>query len=422
MSRVRALVVAASLTVLGLAIAAPGSSAAGSVASELAAASIRTVVAGTDGADTIRIAQMGDGSLSVLVNGLETIVPPASAVGAVVNARAGDDVVDCDVSVTTAIAVLGGAGNDRIVTGAGDDYVDAGAGRDVVGGAGGEDVLYGGPGVDLVDGGDGADYLDGGLGNDRVSGGGANDLLIGGRGADLLDGGDGDDLMAGGPGSDRYAGGAGLQRTFAQRDDLRPFLQAGSVTWVSLGGLNAAGAAIGSDLVHAGSGAFSQRFASDVEALLSLPMGRRLLLALDAGRGQVRVVSSDSGNRTTILDAAAAFLRTTGKRGPGSASRVAYDPMGTIIGDASESWMHRPPAVGLYHELVHALGAGTGSLQPGKSGGVRKLELQAIGIPFDGILWDHDRKASTRRQSGNQRAFTENGFRALLRLEARTRY
>ncbi len=148
-----------------------------------------------------------------------------------------------------------------------------------------------------------------------------------------------------------------------------------------------------------------------------------MLLSLDAAGKRIGVVRSGTGNRTTIRDSAAAFLRSTGKRGPGSAVSVAYDPVGIVTGDGSEAWMHRPPVVGLYHELVHALNAATGSLQPHTTGaGVPKLELQAIGLPFAGIRWDHDGKASTPRQSGNQRVFTENGLRAFLSLQPRTRY
>ena len=421
-SRVIALVLAVGLTVVGSAIAAPGSSAAASVASERAAAPARVVVPGTGAADVIRIAQSPDGSLSVVVNGSVTMVPPASATSMVIDAREGDDVVSADASLTNGIAVLAGGGADRVIGGAGADYIDGGAGADVLDGGAGDDVIYGGPGADQVSGGDGADYLDGGAGRDGVSGGPGDDMLMGGQDGDTLAGEDGDDLMAGGAGADGYDGGAGRQRTYAQRSDLRPFIAAGSVTWVPLG-TNAAGGAPGSSLSLPRTGAFSQRVTSDVQALLSLPIGRRLVLALDAAGKRVGVVRSASGNRTTIRDSAAAFLRAGGKRGPGSASSLAYDDVATVVGDSSKAWMHRPPVVGLYHELVHALNAATGSIQPGKTGaGVPKLELQAIGLPFSGIPWDHDGKAATPRQSGNLRAFTENGMREFLGLQQRTRY
>jgi Ca2+-binding RTX toxin-like protein len=418
-----ATVVAATLVVVCLSAAPAPASASGAVAAESAAATARVVVAGTDAADIIQVAQLGDGSLSVRVNGAETVVPQASAASLVIDARAGDDVVSADASLAQGIVVLAGSGADTVSCGPGADSIDGGPGRDALDGGAGADVIYGGPGADQILGGEGADYLDGGDGDDIVSGGPGDDILIGGRGDDSLAGDDGDDVLAGGPGTDAYDGGAGAQRTFAQRSDRRPLVAAGGVTWVALGGVNAAGEAVGSSLSFARTGAFSQRLRSDVQALLSLPIGRRLLLALDAAGRRVGVVRSTSGNRTTIRDSAAAFLRLTGRRGPGSASTVAYDPLGSITGDGTEAWMHRPPVIGLYHELVHSLNAATGSLQPRRTAaGVPKLELQAIGLPFAGIPWDHDGKASTPRRPGNLRAFTENGFRSFLGLAERTRY
>ena len=144
-----------------------------------------------------------------------------------------------------------------------------------------------------------------------------------------LAGDDGDDLMAGGVGIDQYAGGAGTQRTFAQRSDVRPFGDAGSVVWARWGTVNAAGEPPGSGLAFARSGSFSERLSSDVQALLSLPNGRRLLLALDAAGPRIAVNRGSSGNWTTVRDSAAAVLRRSGMRGPGSACDLVYDPVGT---------------------------------------------------------------------------------------------
>lgn len=421
--RVASLAAVAGLGLLGMLTAAPCARASSEIAVEHVTAAARITVAGTAGADVILVAQLVDGSISVTVNGTVTTVPAGSAAGVVVTALAGDDEIYADASLVRGVAILAGAGADRVVAGAGPDYVDGGAGPDVLDGGAGDDVLYGGPDADQVTGADGADYLDGGLGDDTLSGGAGDDLLMGGRGDDELAGDDGDDLMAGGAGVDQYAGGAGVQRTFAQRGDIRPLRAAGTVVWVSLETVNAAGLPPGSSLAFARSGAFSQRLSSDVQALLSLPIGRRMLLALDAAGKRIAVSRGGSGNWTTVRDSAAARLRWSGRRGPGSACDVVYDPIGTAVADGSELWMRRPPIVGLYHELVHCLNAATGSLQPGTTAaGVPKLELQAIGLPFEGISWDHDGRSSTSRQPGNVRAFTENGLRSFLRLKLRSRY
>jgi hypothetical protein len=419
---VRAALAAVGFGVLMLLVATPVAGASRVIAAEVVTAAVRTTVPGTAGDDFILVAQLVDGSISVSVNGSVTVVPAASAGGLVVSALGGDDEVVADPSLTQGVAVLAGAGADRVVGGAGRDYVDGGAGPDVVDGGAGDDVLYGGSGADGLLGADDADYVDGGPGADVLSGGAGDDLLMGGRDDDELAGDDGDDLMAGGAGTDRYSGGAGVQRTFAQRSDVRPFHDGGTVVWVPQT-VNVDGEAPGTSLAYARSSGFGQRLASDVQALLSLPIGRRMLSAIDAAGRRIGVTRGSTGNWTTVRDSAAAFLRRSGRRGPGSACDLVYDPVGRVIGDGAEAWMQRPPIVGLYHELVHCLNATTGSLQPGKTDeGVLKLELQAIGLTFDGIAWDHDGRPSTPRQSGNVRAFTENGLRSFFRFEARPRY
>jgi Ca2+-binding RTX toxin-like protein len=409
------------------AFAAGGSALAGSlIAAESPATAAPVVVRGTPDADTIAIAQLPDGSLSVLVTdtrtgtSVRTDVPVADAGHLIVDAGAGADVIEADASVTQPLTVLAGAGDDHVVTGAGADYVDAGTGNDVVDAGAGNDVVYGGPGADQLIGGDGLDYLDGGPGADTISGGAGDDILMGGKDGDALSGGDGADVMAGGAGADTYSGGAGVQRFFAQPGTDRILDGAGAVTRVPIGGTNAAGGPIGSSLALPKAAAMRLRCESDVQALLSLPYGRRLLLALDAAGKHVSIVHSGTGNKTTFLDAAAAVLRASGRRGPGSASVIGYNQTTLVVSTGSANWMHRPPLVGLYHELIHALNAATGSVQPPVTG--KRLELQAIGLPFAGIAWDNDGDPSTPRKAGNVTAFTENGLRALLGLDTRTSY
>ena len=148
--------------------------------------------------------------------------------------------------------MIGGAGNDTILTGddadtidgsIGDDVIDAGFDADLVSGGAGADSIQGGEGADTVDGGDdddiiygglspldpnyaasnvydltddidpsttnNADYLIGGAGNDRIYGQDDSDTLEGGTGNDTLDGGIDDDVLTGGVGDDVLTGGQG---------------------------------------------------------------------------------------------------------------------------------------------------------------------------------------------------------------------
>src|SRR5215208_6591469 len=96
----------------------------------------------------------------------------------VLNGNGGDDRMDSDPAVTTAMLLNGGTGAD---------------------------TLQGGGGADLIQGGEDADTLTGGPGGDR---------LVGDRGADTMNGGDGEDTTVwnNGDGSDVMNGDAGVDR------------------------------------------------------------------------------------------------------------------------------------------------------------------------------------------------------------------
>ncbi len=140
-------------------------------------------------------------------------------------------------------SVLGGAGNDTILTGDDDDTIDGGLGNDVIDAGFDADLVYGGAGNDSIQGGEGADTVDGGSGNDVIYGGispldpnyaaslgyeltddvdpdplNNTDSLVGGEGddrlygqddADTLEGGSGNDTLDGGIDDDSLDGGAG---------------------------------------------------------------------------------------------------------------------------------------------------------------------------------------------------------------------
>ncbi len=148
--------------------------------------------------------------------------------------------------------IFGGAGNDLIDAGFDDDLVYGGADNDTIEGNEGSDTIYGDDGDDLIYGGlnptnpdyalasqydltddidpqpfnnadslvggagndtiyglDDADTLDGGDGNDLLDGGIDNDLILGGSGDDSIIGGHGDDMLFGETGNDTIDGGTG---------------------------------------------------------------------------------------------------------------------------------------------------------------------------------------------------------------------
>ena len=154
-----------------------------------------SLIAGSEGADTISAASLGVGS--------------------------------------SKFWITGGAGDDVIAGGAGDDILHGNSGFDELRGGAGKDVLYGGAGNNVLIGGSGADMLVGGGGLDTASyagsagltaslddsslntGDAAGDLywsidnLTGGDGADKLSGDFDDNIIEGGKGVDRLRAAGG---------------------------------------------------------------------------------------------------------------------------------------------------------------------------------------------------------------------
>jgi Ca2+-binding RTX toxin-like protein len=139
-----------------------------------------------------------------LVNRVETITGVTGRV--IANGSAGDDELDAAALTSTAVRLVGDAGDDTLRGGTFDD--------EILGG-GDDDSLTGGAGGDLIDGGDGNDIIFGEhpvssgfvlnrlvLGSDTITGGDGNDTIFGdgdgGEGApDSIDGGTGDDTIVG---------------------------------------------------------------------------------------------------------------------------------------------------------------------------------------------------------------------------------
>lgn len=115
-------------------------------------------IAGTNGADDIRIFQSDQYALSVDVNG-RTYGPFSTFDFREFVARgfAGDDRIEVGESLNFNGRQFGGAGDDTLLGGAGGDYLDGEAGEDQLSGRDSYDVLIGGAGNDALAGGAGFD-------------------------------------------------------------------------------------------------------------------------------------------------------------------------------------------------------------------------------------------------------------------------
>lgn len=164
-------------------------------------------VRGTASADLIEIAADSE-SVTVRINGTESLFSASQVASILVESAAGDDTVRVD-ALELPSTILGGSGNDRLTGGWGVDCIDGGDGSDRINGRGGSDRLYGGLGSDRLLGGGGHDRLLGGSESDSLTGNAGNDLLEGEGGHDRLNGQSGHDRLIGGPGDDRLLGGGG---------------------------------------------------------------------------------------------------------------------------------------------------------------------------------------------------------------------
>ena len=167
-------------------------------------------------------------------------------------------------------SVIGGAGNDTILTGddrdtidggTGADVIDAGFDADTVSGGTGNDSIQGGEGADTIDGGDDDDVIYGGLSPldpnyaistdydltddidpnttnnaDSLVGGAGNDLIYGQDDADTLEGGTGNDTLDCGIDDDRIIRGSGDDvLTGGEGDDVFDLDLAGNDTITDFG-------------------------------------------------------------------------------------------------------------------------------------------------------------------------------------------
>lgn len=138
---------------------------------------------------------------------------------------------------------------------------------------------------------------------------------------------------------------------------------------------------VGDQITIQGDAAFREGVVNDLGTLYNTPSGRELIDGINKGPHGMSIVKTDDGNECGYDNPDGRFVRPDGTPGPGSSSTVFYNPNRTQIGDGSEPWMTRPPAVGLGHEMVHASDASKGTQVNGETGGTRNRELQAVGLP-----------------------------------------
>lgn len=160
-----------------------------------------------------------------------------------------------------------------------------------------------------------------------------------------------------------------------------------------------------------GTPAYKSAVVMDLAWLMTQSVGRELVQSL-VGTGKSLTIQETTGGNVTSYtpDTDSWEVPAPGGIGPpspgiGSNVTIGYNngewnPYGGV-----ETWMRRPPAIGLAHEMVHAWTGMSGIRAKGDTAGVRRRELQATGLG-----------------EFAQVHLTENRFRAAFALPERPRY
>lgn len=140
---------------------------------------------------------------------------------------------------------------------------------------------------------------------------------------------------------------------------------------------------VGNNIVIKGSPEFQAAVVTDLSKLAATPTGAGLLNSLDSGSHKVTIVETSNGNECGgYTNPGGRFKNADGTNGAGTDSTVSYNPHRSEIGDGTEAWTNRPPAIGLGHELIHADDASKGQMDTGDDdSGTRNREKQAVGLP-----------------------------------------
>lgn len=439
-----------------------------------------TVLKASNADNQINISQRSDGGIIVNVDGQEQEFTAEEARRLIIDGGDGNDKIVAGEDVKTALHIVGGRGDDTIITGRGNDIVydnygsnyistkdgndvvianqldykngkpvgedkrnafqklwdkitgnderahavkgnviDGGAGDDYLEGGLGQDAIYGGDGNDVIYGLDGDDTIYGGAGDDYIDGGRGNDTLYGGAGNDKVFGGLGKDTIYGGIGDDVIAGGGG-------KDTIYAGVGANKVTADKQDTVNASedskvsyleSVRVPREIKIEGNAGFRSRVQSDLDTLASIEPGKAMYSGLDENGRKVTIKSTDGGN-VCGYNGNTAVLKDDGSANRGSDSTIAYNRSRIRIGGGD--WGRRPPVVGMFHEMAHSYDAGAGILDDRlfNYDGTRaeKGGVKAAELQAVGL------GEVTDQVQMNPEGISENDLRAALDLARRTRY
>ncbi|MGB0099438.1 MAG: M91 family zinc metallopeptidase [Nocardioides sp.] len=393
----------------------------------------RTIFGTGDGDDEIRVEiDPRTGDRVVTVNGQSYRVPDGQEI--VVRAGGGSDRIDVPEGTDVDVTLIGGEGDDTIVSrdgsdtvlgmdgedkidtgsgadrvsgGADADYLDGQGGGDVVTGGSGRDTLYGTGGDDVLVGGEGQDYLEGADGDDRLDGGSGDDILSGGRDDDTVHGGSGGDVTYSGRGDDTTYAGSGSDTTHVEPGDAAYDTEQRVTVEIP---------DTGSFIKVEGSPEFVARVQADLEMLRSSPAGQQMLANLQENHDNSGFLGFNKES-LTISEYPTPDNSTASH--DGNANRIEYSTHFNTLYDG-------PPSAVLYHEMAHVYDYMNDTLRDGTYEGEdpydvgdNNRERVAAGLPID---HDDDPDTPERIDPDHPYVYTENGLREEMGAPHRDHY
>jgi type VI secretion system secreted protein VgrG len=138
-----------------------------------------------------------------------------------------------------------------------------------------------------------------------------------------------------------------------------------------------------SNLIVTGTDAFKTSVMLDLGWLMTSGVGQDLVQEIQDSAHTVTIEEGGGGNATSYNPDADSYERPVSppEAGPGANVTITYNPNILFIKDGTLDWHHRPPAIGLAHEVVHAWTGVYGTRALGTDdAGVKRRELQATGL------------------------------------------
>lgn len=437
---------------------------------------------GTKQKDEVYLTQRGE-LVTLMLNGRVAYQTTADNVAQVdIQTLEGDDIVSTDSwledgytpspLLTAALSVHAGDGNDLCVGSNAANVLHGGQGNDVLVGGRADDALHGEQGNDALFGHAGRDRTQGGLGDDASYGGEGDDAMLDSAGYNHLFGGGGRDALEATPdGTTMLVGGR-------DADEIRVATMRNSHTVYAQGGdrvVNNAGMSYVYDAVDSGtpnqlvtesssgseiaeyvrtevkgpatpieniriegSDEFKSFVGDQLDAMAWSPLGREALQAISRAHAEHGTsltlaeggpwLNEHGGGRVERTGWREPTLRKNGEAGPKQNARFYYQRF------APYALTGGPPQMPYFlfpHELSHGQSDMTGTRQPGEEFdlprdspdyGAAIRELQTVGIPSNGIPYDHDDNPATPKTDEKPRHLQENGFREEAHAPIRTVY